>query len=159
MADTESPIDDERVAALAERARLALDPAERKALRVELTGLLERLRALQEVDTTDVEPLAVLVDEPALPAADEAQPFPAPERLLELAAETRDGYFVVPRILDEADGGPADGQDAADPDEAADPAGAGSAATREPSADDRPGRDPAGDAPAGDEHAAGGEPA
>lgn len=94
-------IDDEAVAAVAHLARLGLPAAEQAAAAGQLAGLLRHFKTLQEVDTTGVEPLVhaqagAVSPAPGAPrdAADERQ------ALLRLTEHVREGFFVVPRVLD-----------------------------------------------------------
>ena len=94
------------VLAIAKLARLGLPEAELHAAAGQLAGILEHFRALQGVDTHGVEPLVHTLDTPGAPAADVVAPFAdARERLLALTAHAREGFLVVPRVLD-ADFGP-----------------------------------------------------
>ena len=94
------------VLAIAKLARLGLPEAELHAAAGKLAGILEHFRALQGVDTTGVEPLVHTLDTPGAAAADVPAPFAdARERLLALTPHAREGFLVVPRVLD-ADFGP-----------------------------------------------------
>jgi aspartyl/glutamyl-tRNA(Asn/Gln) amidotransferase C subunit len=94
------------VLAIARLARLGLSDAELRAAAGQLAGILDHFRALQGVDTTGVEPLVHTLEAPGAPAADVPAPFPdARERLLALTPHAREGFLVVPRVM-EADFGP-----------------------------------------------------
>jgi len=94
------------VLAIAKLARLGLPEAELHAAAGKLAGILEHFRALQGVDTRDVEPLVHTLDTPGAPAADVVEPCKdARELLLGLTSHAREGFLVVPRVLD-ADFGP-----------------------------------------------------
>jgi aspartyl-tRNA(Asn)/glutamyl-tRNA(Gln) amidotransferase subunit C len=103
---TDRPLSAEDVQAIAHLARLGLPEAETRAAAAQLAGVLAHFRALQAVDTRGVEPLTHAVQPSASPAADAIQPFAQPrERLLAATEHAREGFLVVPRIL-EADFGP-----------------------------------------------------
>jgi len=95
------------VHAIARLARLGLPESEVRAAAAQLAGVLAHFRALQAVDTTGVEPLVHALTPSAAPAADVVVAFPQPrERLLAGTEHAREGFLVVPRVL-EADWGPA----------------------------------------------------
>ena len=96
-------INPELVRRVARLARLGLADAELAAAGRELASLLEHFRTLQGVPTEGVEPLAQAVDAPGLAADDRAAPSLDPRRsLLPLTVHAREGFFVVPRVLDDA---------------------------------------------------------
>lgn len=101
MSDLMSESDPELVRRVARLARLGLPPSEMTAAAGQLTTILGHFRALQDVDTAGVEPLVHAVDRPGEAAADTIVAFPDPRRsLLPLTAHAREGFFVVPRVLD-----------------------------------------------------------
>lgn len=107
MPSAEEPaIDLHMAATVARLARLGLGDAELRAAAQQLAGILGHFRALQDVDTSGVAPLVHTLAAPGLPAADVPAPFvDARTRLLGLAPHAREGFLVVPRVL-EADFGP-----------------------------------------------------
>lgn len=125
MPPAEEPAVDLQLAATVARlARLGLGEAELQAAAQHLAGILGHFRALQEVDTSGVAPLVHTLATPGRAAADAPVPFADPRtRLLGLAAHAREGFLVVPRVL-EADFGPDEappatgGHDAGDEDPA-----------------------------------------
>ena len=89
-----------RVAAL---ARIALDEASIPKLVRELNGILEHMEALQRVDTTGVVG-AVAVGDAGMPLrADGGMPYPLAHPREVFAPETRDGFFIVPRLATHED--------------------------------------------------------
>jgi aspartyl-tRNA(Asn)/glutamyl-tRNA(Gln) amidotransferase subunit C len=98
-------LDVELVRRVAHLARLGLADGELDGLTRQLAGLLAHFEALQEVDTTGVEPLTHALDTPGSAAPDEIScPADARSTLLPLTAHAREGFYVVPRVL-EADFG------------------------------------------------------
>lgn len=91
--------DVERVARL---ARLGLTEVEKERLQRDLSQILETFEALKRVPTEGVEPTAHLVPLQNVLRADEVRPSLPPEQVLANAPETRDGFFRVPRILEES---------------------------------------------------------
>jgi aspartyl-tRNA(Asn)/glutamyl-tRNA(Gln) amidotransferase subunit C len=119
-APDEPAVDAALAAAVAHLARLGLTDDERRAAAAQLAGILGHFRALQDVDTQGVAPLVHTLEAPGAPAADEvAALLDARARLLGLAPHAREGFLVVPRVLN-ADFGPDEPADRADP-EPADP--------------------------------------
>ncbi|HVQ25885.1 MAG TPA: Asp-tRNA(Asn)/Glu-tRNA(Gln) amidotransferase subunit GatC [Planctomycetota bacterium] len=101
--------DPELVRRVARLARLGLQPAELDAAGSQLVTIIGHFRALQEVETRGVEPLVHAVDRPGEAVADEVVAQPDPRRdLLGLTHAAREGFFVVPRVMD-ADFGAAGG--------------------------------------------------
>ena len=95
------PEDVRRVAGL---ARLGLAAEDEQAMVDSLLSLLGHFEVLQQVDTTDVEPMSHPTDATGEPAADEVAPFPDPRAtLVPLTSHAREGFFVVPRVLDDAE--------------------------------------------------------
>lgn len=91
-------------------ARLGLSEAELTAARTELAAILSHFEALQKVDTRGVVPLVHALDTPGAPADDTVSDFPDPRgALLSLTKNAREGFFVVPRVLNsDGDNSPAE---------------------------------------------------
>ena len=95
-------IDRDLVRAVARLAHLGLDEEDVPAAAAELASLLEHFESLQAVPTAGVEPLVHAVAEPGVPAADVVAPFPdARAALLGLTEHAREGFLVVPRVLED----------------------------------------------------------
>lgn len=90
--------DVERVARL---ARLALTEEEKALFQEQLGAILEHVRALQEVDTEGVEPTPYAVQLTNVLRPDRVRPSMPREQALANAPQEMDGYFFVPRILEE----------------------------------------------------------
>ena len=106
---SEPLIDPDLVRRVARLARLGLPPAELAAARSQLATILGHFQALQEVDSHGVEPLVHALEQPGEAAADAVAAHPDPRgSLLPLTRFAREGFFVVPRVVD-ADFGPPDG--------------------------------------------------
>ena len=94
-------IDNELLERLAGLARLGLSEKEQASLRKELESILAHFQSIQEVDTEGVEPLAHVLMDSGEPAADIVAPFDdARARLVPLSANHREGFFVVPRVVE-----------------------------------------------------------
>jgi aspartyl-tRNA(Asn)/glutamyl-tRNA(Gln) amidotransferase subunit C len=94
-------IDTELLERLAGLARLGLSDKEQASLRKELESILAHFQAIQEVDTEGVEPLSHVLMDSGEPAADVIAPFDdARARLVPLSKNHREGFFVVPRVVE-----------------------------------------------------------
>lgn len=81
-------------------ARLELTEAEKRKLTEDLNVILTHFERLQELDTTDVEPTSHAIPMQNVFRADEVQPSLPREVILSEAPDAREGYFVVPRIVE-----------------------------------------------------------
>ena len=81
-------------------ARLELTPEEKTRLTEDLNVILEHFERLQELDTTDVEPTSHAIPLRNVFRADEVRPSLPREAILAEAPDAREGYFVVPRIVE-----------------------------------------------------------
>ena len=85
---------------LALLARLELTPAEEAAFAIQLDHILQHFAKLQELDTSNVEPTAHMVDVEAPLREDVVRNTPAVDLLL-ANAPGRDGeFFKVPKIIE-----------------------------------------------------------
>jgi aspartyl-tRNA(Asn)/glutamyl-tRNA(Gln) amidotransferase subunit C len=93
-----SPAEVERIADL---ARLELAPGEAQRMTDELEAILGYVEALEQLDTTGVEPTfhTALVSTPL--RDDVAAPPLEPDRAVANAPEHSGSAFVVPKVLDE----------------------------------------------------------
>jgi aspartyl-tRNA(Asn)/glutamyl-tRNA(Gln) amidotransferase subunit C len=95
-------VDPDEVRRVANLARLGLDADQETALVAELVAILAHFETLGEVDTEGVEPLSHPFDGRGTPRKDQVHPDPATrEELLGLTEHAREGFYVVPRILDD----------------------------------------------------------
>ncbi|MBO8142530.1 MAG: Asp-tRNA(Asn)/Glu-tRNA(Gln) amidotransferase subunit GatC [Firmicutes bacterium] len=99
--DDEPGLTLEQVEAVAAQARLSLSQEEKQRLRGELSDILRMAAELNEVDTEGVEPTVHVLPVTNVFRDDAARPSMAPEEALAGAPDQKDGFFKVPRILDE----------------------------------------------------------
>lgn len=90
----------EQVDHVALLARLELTPEEREKLAHDLNSILDHFERLQEVDTTGVAPTNHAIPMANVMREDEVRPSLPRETFLREAPESRDGFFVVPRIVE-----------------------------------------------------------
>jgi aspartyl-tRNA(Asn)/glutamyl-tRNA(Gln) amidotransferase subunit C len=81
-------------------ARLELTAEEKLKLTKDLNVILEHFERLQELDTTDVEPTSHAIPMQNVFRADTVRPSLPREVILAEAPDAREGYFVVPRVVE-----------------------------------------------------------
>src|SRR6266511_5774921 len=86
---------------VARLARLRLAPDEIEKLRAQLSGILDYIDMLKEVDVNDVPPTAQVTDLLNIMRADAVRPSMQPEDVLANAPDQQDGMFRVKTIFDE----------------------------------------------------------
>ena len=96
-------ISDDQLAHLESLARIELEPAERDALRDDLSRILEYFETLSELDTEGVEEMVRPVPLENVLRRDEVRESLSREVVLDIAVETEDGFLKVPRTV-EGDG-------------------------------------------------------
>jgi aspartyl-tRNA(Asn)/glutamyl-tRNA(Gln) amidotransferase subunit C len=90
----------EQVDHVALLARLELTPEEREKLTHDLNSILDHFERLQEIDTTGVAPTSHVIPMANVLREDEVRPSLPRDSFLGEAPEARDGFFVVPRIVE-----------------------------------------------------------
>ena len=89
-------IDRAQVEHVARLARLALDESEKDEMARELSGVLEHIEKISELDLADVPPTSHVVDVTTPMRADEPTACLTREQALDQAPATQDGGFLVP---------------------------------------------------------------
>jgi len=90
----------EQVEHVALLARLELTPKEKTRLTEDLNVILRHFERLQELDTADVEPTSHAIPMQNVFRADEVRPSLPRDQFLAEAPDAREGYFVVPRVVE-----------------------------------------------------------
>jgi aspartyl-tRNA(Asn)/glutamyl-tRNA(Gln) amidotransferase subunit C len=90
--------DVEKVAKL---ARLELTEVEKTAFTRQLSQILTHVETLKQYDTAGVEPTATVLGQVNVFRADEVRPSLPVERAVVNAPESTEGFFVVPKIIEE----------------------------------------------------------
>ena len=85
---------------VANLARIALTPEEEARLGSQLGDILGYVKKLEELDVSDVEPMAHAVPLDNVLRADEVQPSITNEDALANAPKKANGLFVVPKIVE-----------------------------------------------------------
>lgn len=81
-------------------ARLELTPEEEAMFGEQLASILEYVETLQEVDTSEVQPTAHVVDSENPLRADEVRNSPRVDEMLANAPQRDGDYFKVPKIIE-----------------------------------------------------------
>lgn len=81
-------------------ARLELDESEIEKQSGHLNNLLKQFEKLQELDVTGIEPTSHSMPVFNVFRDDLSKPSLAQNETLSNAPESRDGYFIVPRIIE-----------------------------------------------------------
>lgn len=91
----------EDVEHVARLARLALSEAESERMREQLSGILAYIDTLRALDTAGVEPTSHAVPLVNVMRDDETRASLPPEVALANAPDRSDGFFRVPRIIED----------------------------------------------------------
>ena len=97
-------IDIEQVKQVAKLSRLALSEAEIAQFATQLSAILEYMEKLNQLDTTNVEPLAHCLPVNNCFREDVVKPSLGTEKTLENAPQRDEQFFKVPKILEEPGG-------------------------------------------------------
>lgn len=93
-------LDQAAVARIATLARIKLDPEQQSAMAKELSGILDWIAQLDEVDTRDAEPMRSVMDIKATWRADAVTDGDRADDVLANAPSRHGGYFVVPKVVE-----------------------------------------------------------
>lgn len=91
----------EEVLHVARLARLALSESDAERLREELGNILDYIRQLDSLDTTNVVPTSHAVEMSTPFRDDSVHPFGDKESILANAPDRFEDYFRVPRIIED----------------------------------------------------------
>jgi aspartyl-tRNA(Asn)/glutamyl-tRNA(Gln) amidotransferase subunit C len=91
----------QEVEKVAKLARLELTEVEKTAFTKQLSQILTHMESLNQYDTAGVEPTATVLGQVNVFRVDEVQPSLPVEKALANAPESAEGFFVVPKIIEE----------------------------------------------------------
>ncbi len=94
------PITDDDIRRMARLARLELTDEEVGHQRAHIAELLSRFEAIRSLDLDGIEPTSHCIPLAGVVRSDEVEVSLPREAVLANAPETRDGCFIVPRIID-----------------------------------------------------------
>lgn len=84
---------------MAQLAKLTLTPEEEQRYAEQLQKIVTYVEQLQELDTSQVQPLAQVHETTNVMRADEVKPSLEPEAVFRNAPAHQQGYFVVPKVI------------------------------------------------------------
>lgn len=93
-------IDDATALRVAHLARIRVAPEDAPALARELSGILGWIEQLAEVDVEGVEPMTSVTPMALKRRADEVTEGGIRDAVLANAPDTREGFFVVPKVVE-----------------------------------------------------------
>ncbi|MDP6567919.1 MAG: Asp-tRNA(Asn)/Glu-tRNA(Gln) amidotransferase subunit GatC [Alphaproteobacteria bacterium] len=93
-------VDKATVARIAHLARIGVAEEELEPLAAELSGILQWIEQLNEVDTDQVPPMASVHDEPLRWRADRVDDGDKQDDIVANAPAGRDGFFAVPKVVE-----------------------------------------------------------
>ena len=93
-------VDEATVRRIARLARIKVTPEEAKGLEKELTGILDWVKMLDEVDTTNVEPMTRVVPIELRQREDQITDGEIADQVTRNAPKVEDHFFVVPKVVE-----------------------------------------------------------
>ena len=93
-------VDESTVRRIARLARIKITDDEAKSLEGELTGILNWVEQLDEIDTTGVEPMTRVVAQDMKMREDKVDDGEIADAVLKNAPVVDDHYFVVPKVVE-----------------------------------------------------------
>lgn len=93
-------VDEATVRRIARLARIKITDDEAKSLEGELSGILNWVEQLDEVDTTSVEPLTTVVEQELKMREDKVTDGEIADVVTSNAPAEDDHYFVVPKVVE-----------------------------------------------------------
>lgn len=93
-------VDETLVRHIARLARIKVTDAEVKTLQGELTGILDWVEQLNEVETDGVEPMTRVVPVSMKKRKDEVTDGDMADDILKNAPQAHEHYFVVPKVVE-----------------------------------------------------------
>ena len=93
-------VDEATVRRIARLARIKITEAEAKSLKTELSGILNWVEQLDEVDTSSVEPLTRVVPIELKRREDKVTDGDIADDIMKNAPVVEDHYFVVPKVIE-----------------------------------------------------------
>ena len=93
-------VDEDTVRRIARLARIKVTDAEAKALETELSGILDWVEQLGEVDTKGVEPMTRVTPMTLKMRSDVVTDGEIPDAIVANAPAREDHFFVVPKVVE-----------------------------------------------------------
>lgn len=93
-------VDEDTVKRIARLARIKVSDGEAKSLVDELSGILDWVEQLDEVDTSAIDPMTRVVPIELKQRKDEVTDGGYPDKIVANAPEREDHFFVVPKVVE-----------------------------------------------------------
>jgi aspartyl-tRNA(Asn)/glutamyl-tRNA(Gln) amidotransferase subunit C len=93
-------VDEATVRRIARLARIKVTDAEAKALEKEISGILDWVKQLDEVDVGNVEPMTRVIPMALRKREDKVTDGEIPEQVLANAPQREGDFFVVPKVVE-----------------------------------------------------------
>jgi aspartyl-tRNA(Asn)/glutamyl-tRNA(Gln) amidotransferase subunit C len=93
-------VDEDTVRRIARLARIKVTDAEAKALEGELSGILDWVKQLDEVDTAGIEPMTAVVSTSLKMREDRVTDGGIADDIVANAPAREDHFFVVPKVVE-----------------------------------------------------------
>jgi len=93
-------VDETTVRRIARLARIKITDEEAKGLEAELSGILDWVEQLKQVDTSAVEPMTRVVAQELKKRADAVNDGGKADDIISNAPMTEDHFFVVPKVVE-----------------------------------------------------------
>ena len=93
-------VDEATVRRIARLARIRISDAEAKGLEKELSGILDWVKQLDEVDTSAVEPMTRVVAQKLTMRDDVVTDGGVRDAVLANAPQAEHGFFTVPKVIE-----------------------------------------------------------
>lgn len=93
-------VDEATVRRIARLARIKITDEEARGLEAELSGILDWVKQLDEVDTRDVEPMTRVVPVELRQREDVVTDGGIPDDVVDNAPMTEDHFYVVPKVVE-----------------------------------------------------------
>jgi aspartyl-tRNA(Asn)/glutamyl-tRNA(Gln) amidotransferase subunit C len=93
-------VDEATVRRIARLARIRIDDEEAKALEKELSGILDWVRQLDEVDTSNIEPMTRVTPMTLKKRTDEVTDGSTADDIVRNAPAREDQFFAVPKVVE-----------------------------------------------------------
>ncbi len=93
-------MDKKTVTTISYLSRLKIDDKKEEKIIKDLDNIIEFVDQLDDIDTSNIEPLTNPLEKTAKTRADEVTAKNLKDELLEIAPSSNDDYFLVPRVVE-----------------------------------------------------------
>ena len=93
-------MDKKTVTTISYLSRLKIDDEKEEKIVKDLDNIIEFVNQLDDIDTSNIEPLTNPLEKTAKTRADEVTAKNLKDELLEIAPSSNEDYFLVPRVVE-----------------------------------------------------------